>query len=67
MIRTYRTCDGDMLDRIALEKCGSLAAIVPIMEANPWLSRQPPVLPSGLTITLPEFKPSDEQGAALWD
>ena len=58
-MRRYRTLYGDALDQIAVAAGGTEADVTRILEANPGLSSQPPVLPAGLVIFVPP--PAAEQ------
>jgi phage tail protein X len=66
MPTTYTTRAGDVLDRIAWVQAGRpswpamAGRVEAIMRANPHLRHHGPVLPAGLTITLP-----DQPAAAL--
>lgn len=54
---TYRTSDGDVLDRIAFDQLGSEAHVTAILETNPNLAKRPAVLPAGVEIELPKIAP----------
>jgi len=66
---TYRTKDGDILDDVVFRYYGTLKGTVEaVLEANPNLADLGPVLPVGVTITLPDMKgPVAEQPVRLWD
>lgn len=69
--QTYRTRAGDMVDAIAFKHYGSddTAYIALILEANPGLAKQGPVLPYGLAIKLPESAKAAagvENAITLW-
>lgn len=56
MARTYTTIAGDMVDAIAFKTYGYRpGSVEAVFEANPGLCEQPPVLPAGLVITLPDL------------
>jgi phage tail protein X len=66
-LSTYTTVQGDMLDRIAWTIYGDEGMAVDILEANPRLSDHGPVLPMGLTITLPARRePKATAPITLW-
>ena len=69
MTSTITTTDGDMIDLIAWEQYGFHEGTVEaILEANPGLAGQPPVLAGGLEIVLPVIdKPSVETTVNLYD
>lgn len=71
MPRTYETRDGDMLDLIAWRHYGyHRGTVEALLEANRDLSAQPPVLPAGLIILLPDMPSQAEQRpktVRLWD
>ena len=71
MAETYTTRQGDMLDLIAWRHYGYHEGTVEaLLEANYGLAAQPHVLPSGLTIVLPELPTAAErrpQPVRLWD
>ncbi|EGQ9962126.1 tail protein X [Vibrio cholerae] len=68
MATTYRTREGDVLDRICWRHYGRENAAVEVMKANPGLADYGAVLPSGLQITLPDIAPESKPEAnALWD
>ncbi|EJL7016348.1 tail protein X [Vibrio cholerae] len=68
MATTYRTREGDVLDRICWRHYGRENAVVEVMKANPGLADYGAVLPSGLQITLPDIAPESRPEAnALWD
>lgn len=65
----YRTKDGDMLDALCLKQYGRTAGVVEaVLEANPGLSDQGPLLEAGIVILFPDLPdPEPEQGVSLWD
>jgi phage tail protein X len=66
---TYVTRDGDMIDLIAYRAYGySSGAVEQIIEANYGLCEQPPVLPAGIRIVLPDLAPTTAKAPVrLWD
>lgn len=56
----YLTKDGDRLDQICHQHYGDVNMIVTVLEANKGLESQPPVLPAGLLIKLPDIEPQTE-------
>lgn len=69
MSRTYMTRDGDTLDLIAYRAYGNEAAVHALIEANPFVSRQPERLAAGLMLVLPEISPAPAgavQTVRLW-
>ncbi|MBB4287833.1 tail protein X [Roseospira goensis] len=55
---TYTTFDGDMLDHLCWRHYGQEWDMVEaVLDANPGLAALGPVLPAGVTITLP-YRPS---------
>ncbi|VAW12416.1 hypothetical protein MNBD_ALPHA09-1888 [hydrothermal vent metagenome] len=69
MNETITTKDGDMIDLLAWEHYGFHEGTVEaILEANPGLAGQPPVLAGGLEIVLPLIeRPSAESTVKLYD
>lgn len=71
MAQRYNTRDGDVIDRIAYAHYGEQSPDIvrAVFEANPGLAAHGPVLPRGLTITLPDIqKPATTRaGVSLWD
>lgn len=68
-MRTYITSEGDTTDRIAWRVYGTQGARVTekLLDANPGLADHGPVLPAGITISLPELATAAEKSAAkLW-
>lgn len=62
-MRTRTTTQGEMLDEIAAQEYPGLPeALVSLLEANPWVSRHPPMLPAGLIIALPELQTAATKG-----
>lgn len=64
----YNTKDGDVLDDICYRFYGHLDGTVEkVLEANDFLGFQPPVLPAGLKIQLPEINDKKStQTVRLW-
>jgi len=69
MSRQMTTRQGDLVDQIALEVYGRTAgATEAILNANPHLEGQPPHLPAGLVIVLPEIDAQPVTATVrLWD
>ena len=68
--RTIRTIDGDMLDVICLNHYGHANRYVEaVLNANPGLADQGPVLPAGIIIVLPDLTELNHQEVVvrLWD
>jgi phage tail protein X len=66
----YVTSEGDTMDDIAWNYYGSTAnrVVEQVLVANPGLADLGPVLPAGVTITLPAVAaPAEVQGVKLWD
>ena len=69
-MRTYRTCEGDRLDRICQRHYGACRGVVEqVLDANRHLAARGPVYPAGLLIRLPELTPPPEEKVQvrLWD
>lgn len=70
MALTYKTKDGDRLDRIAKNYYGDLKGRVveKLLEANARLAEYGAILPEGVLIVLPD-KENDtaSEGLVLWD
>lgn len=70
MAQTYITRDGDTVDYIAWAQYGSqLSQVInAVLEANPGLADRGPVLPAGITMTLPDVdtSPATSDGVSLW-
>ena len=69
MATTYITVQDDRLDRICQRHYGACRGVVEqVLAANPRLADQPPLLPAGVRIRLPEISPSRERPQVrLWD
>ncbi|MEZ9525730.1 tail protein X [Enterovibrio norvegicus] len=68
MATIYRTREGDVLDAICFHHYGRESAVTDVMNANPGLAEKGPILPSGLSITMPEVSaPVVKKGSSLWD
>lgn len=69
--RQYRTVHGDMVDVIAWKHYGCEAAMTQILEANPHLADQGPMLAGGIMITLPVLSKAETTPEIatikLWD
>ncbi len=66
----YVTRDGDTVDEIAWKVYGSTSnhEVEVMLTANHGLAAYGPILPAGLTITLPEITASTQsKGLRLWD
>ena len=67
MSKRIITRENDMLDDIVWRHYGRHDALDAVLEANPELARLAPLLPAGLTITLPDLPtPSDAPVIRLW-
>ena len=66
----YTTQQGDMVDRLCHGHYGISAAVTEkVLEANPGLAARGPLLPAGLTISLPAMDPAPitTPTVRLWD
>ena len=65
----YKTVDGDVLDAIIYKYYERhTEALQAVLDANPHLRSQPPVLPAGLEIIMPELPAETPSGRVnLWD
>lgn len=67
----YTSTDGDMVDEIAWKYYGTTAngQAEAVLFANPGLADYGPILPAGVTITLPDVTTAAQtsQGVKLWD
>lgn len=67
----YTSTDGDMVDEIAWRYYGTTAGgqVESVLAANPGLADYGPILPAGVTITLPDVTTAAQtsQGVKLWD
>ncbi len=66
----YTTRDGDTVDAIAWRVYGSTSnqVVESVLAANSGLADYGPILPAGVTITLPEIAaPAKAKGIKLWD
>ncbi len=66
----YITRDGDTVDAIAWRVYGSTSnqVVESVLGANAGLADYGPILPAGVTITLPEIAaPAKAKGIKLWD
>lgn len=69
MAETYTTKEGDTVDLIAWQERGQTAGVTEqILDLNPGLASVGPVLPFGLTITLPDPAPKKtvRKVARIW-
>lgn len=63
----YTTRDRDRLDLVCWRHYGHLARSVErVLEANPHLAAQPPWLPAGIVIRLPDLAPPASARIRLW-
>ena len=64
----YTTKAGDTVDWIVWRLYGatSRGKVESVLKQNPGLADQGPVLPAGLTITLPADEPATEKRVRLW-
>jgi phage tail protein X len=69
MAQEYITQAGDMVDAICYTQYGATTAYTEaVLAANPGLAAKGPILPAGLTITLPEFEEEPTSTTVkLWD
>ena len=69
MTITYHSKQRDMVDLICWKHYGfTQGAVEAVLEANRGLADQPPVLPAGLAIILPDIGPPPApQPIRLWD
>lgn len=67
----YMTKQGDVLDDVAWRQYGvnSWPVVQQVLDANPGLADRGPVLPAGLTITLPAIPnpTTTVKSVSLWD
>ena len=70
MAQTYVTRDGDTVEYIAWAQYGSqLSAVInAVLNANPGIADYGPLLPAGVTMTLPDVdtSPAASGGVSLW-
>lgn len=67
---TYITSDGDTADLIAWKYYGATSAgvVEKLLDANAGLADYGPVLPAGVSVSLPEIDVAAKtQGVKLWD
>jgi phage tail protein X len=72
MPQTYITRDGDVLDMIVYQQYGTTenGIVETVLAANVGLASNGPVLPAGISITLPDaatLQPTTTTGVSLWD
>jgi phage tail protein X len=66
-IRTFRTCDGDVLDTICHAVYGSVTGMVEaVYEANPGLAAHEQPFAAFITITLPDVDSPRSEPVQLW-
>jgi phage tail protein X len=66
-IQSYRTSDGDMLDRICLKYYGQQSdAVEFVLENNPGLATLGPVFNAGVIILLPPMPIKPTPTVRLW-
>ena len=66
-IQSYRTSDGDMLDRICLKYYGKQSGAVEfVLEHNPGLATLGPVFNAGVIIQLPPMPVKASATVRLW-
>lgn len=65
---TYITRAGDLIDEVATKIYGKQnpGQLEAVLERNPNLSRQPIILPSGLTIVFPDLSTKAVDTVRLW-
>lgn len=66
----YISKDGDSVDEITWKQYGTRAGLVleKVLDANPGIADYGPVLPAGLSITLPVInEPVAQKSIKLWD
>ncbi|MCX4025155.1 tail protein X [Endozoicomonas sp. SM1973] len=66
MATIYRTKDGDTLDWICKQYYGDEAFVLQVLDANPRLVEQGPVLVAGINILLPALTPQNQTVEYLW-
>ena len=70
MAATYITREGDTMDFIAWKHYGATTnrVVEKVLDANRGLADRGPILPAGLSITLPEITaPAKAKGVKLWE
>ncbi|MDD1979997.1 tail protein X [Pseudomonas asiatica] len=70
MAEQKRTQQNDTVDALCWRHYGRTAGVVEaVLDANPGLADQGPVLPAGLLVTLPEQQTAapEQQMVSLWD
>ncbi|MGN2381297.1 tail protein X [Pseudomonas juntendi] len=70
MAEQKRTQQNDTVDALCWRHYGRTAGVVEaVLDANPGLADQGPVLPAGLLVTLPEQQMTapEQQMVSLWD
>ena len=66
-MQQYLTRAGDTLDGICWRYYGRADAVVFVLEANPEFSDEPPVLPAGCLVNLPDLPAPDDTPVRLWN
>jgi len=68
MSRIYITETGDMIDDIAFKIYNDENMVALLLDANPGLVEQPPILPRGLEIILPDVQktPTTNPIDSIW-
>lgn len=68
MATTYRTREGDVLDYICWKHYGTTSVVEKVLDANMNLAEYGTILPSGLSIELPDISLQKEvEAESLWD
>lgn len=66
-MRVILTVDGDMADRIARAEMGAERFVAALLDANPGLAARGPVLPAGVSVTIPDVaRPVAAGTVRLW-
>ncbi|WP_163834684.1 tail protein X [Spartinivicinus ruber] len=66
MATVYRTKDGDTLDWICKQYYGNESFVLQVLDANPRLVEQGPVLAAGIEIKLPKLVLKAQVSENLW-
>lgn len=64
---TYLTREGDVLDALCWRYYGREDVVTKVLDTNPGLAEQGPVLVAGIYIRLPDVKSPVKQLISLWD
>lgn len=70
MAQQYKSREGDTVDYIAWRHYGTTEGrtVEQVLDANPGLADHGPLLPAGVTVTLPDLEaPAKVNGVRLWD